>query len=290
MPFFKRNNYISIWFMDEGPQTAPPILLVPGMTCDLHDWSWQVKFLLQLGFRVVSFDIRGQGRSSAPAPTPGITSWPGLDADPSIVDYFPETRTYDIIALLEHLSITSTIVMSHSQGSLESYYLAAVRPDLVQALVTLDPIYVFDHAFREANASYFDLPSQTVPKILVYFEYSYSEGAPEWHKAWHRRRASQMDEQVMYAMAWGSWGNVDALGRKEVAITQFSGRLKCPRLTFGSNEDAVAADRNDIAKGSELDECAVIDGNGHWFHQLASDKFNDILKAWFGKIGALPVR
>jgi pimeloyl-ACP methyl ester carboxylesterase len=175
MPFLNINQQISIWFMDEGLRNAPPILLVPGLTCDLHDWSWQVKFLLELGFRVVSFDIRGQGRSSAPAPTPGITSWPGPNADPSIIDYFPETRTYDIIALLEHLSITSTIVMSHSQGSMESYYLATVRPDLVRALVSLDPIHRFDHAFRGANVSYFNLPSDTISKMITYFEWSYSE-------------------------------------------------------------------------------------------------------------------
>ncbi|KAL7943885.1 Alpha/Beta hydrolase protein [Trichoderma barbatum] len=289
MPFFERNNQISIWFMDEGSQSSPPILLIPGLTCDLHDWSWQVKFLLDLGFRVISFDIRGQGRSSAPAPTPGIISWPGPNADPAIIDYFPETRAYDIVALLKNLSVTSVIVISHSQGALESYYLATVRPDLVRALITLDPVYQFDNAFREANASYFEQPSDTISKMIVYFEMTYSESTPGWQKTWHIRRAKEMNEQVMYAMSWGGWGTVECLGRKETAIAEFGGKLKCPRLTIGSNEHAVAVDRNDIAEGSELDECVVIEGKGHWFHQLASDEFNSILRNWLEKIGALPV-
>lgn len=74
MPFFQRNANISIFYLDEGPRDAQVVLLIPGITCDLHDWNWQVRFLLAWGVRVITPDPRGQGRSSAPAPTPDIAS------------------------------------------------------------------------------------------------------------------------------------------------------------------------------------------------------------------------
>lgn len=113
MPFFQRTPVISLFYFDEGPQNAPVILLIHGLTCDLHDWSWQVPFLLKLGFRVISMDIRGHGKSSAPAPS-GVTSWPGPNAEPSITDYFPQTCAYDAAALLKHLSIDKAILMGVS--------------------------------------------------------------------------------------------------------------------------------------------------------------------------------
>lgn len=114
MPFFQRSEKIALWYLDEGAASAPTILLIHGLSCSLHDWNWQVPFLLYLGYRVVALDVRGHGRSSAPKPTPVITSWPGKDADPSIVDYYPQTCAYDAAALLDHLAIKSAIVMGVS--------------------------------------------------------------------------------------------------------------------------------------------------------------------------------
>ncbi|KAK0710757.1 Alpha/Beta hydrolase protein [Lasiosphaeris hirsuta] len=291
MPHFQRTPEIAIWYLDEGPRTAPVILLIPGLTCDLHDWSWQITFLLSLGLRVISMDLRGQGRSSAPTPTPGITTWPGPSPPPGVIDYYPQTCAHDGISLLESLGVAKTIVMGHSLGDLVGYYLTVTRPDLVTALVGVDPIHRWGHAWREANANFFDDLETVVEKMLVFFAYSYPPHAPDWQKAWHARRAAQMDPLVMYALSWGGWGDREnGLGRKEVAVREYSGRLKCPRLTFGCNEEAVAADKNELPKGSDLDECVLIEGEGHWFHQTASERFNQVLKGWLDKLGVLPVR
>ena len=46
-----------------GPDDAPTIVLVPGWTEPLQIWDLLTRGLLGRGFRVVSFDLRGQGRS-----------------------------------------------------------------------------------------------------------------------------------------------------------------------------------------------------------------------------------
>jgi len=81
-------------------------------------------------------------------------------------------------------------------------------------------------------------------------------------KAWHARRARQMDQGVLFAMTYGGWGDREyGLGRNEIAIKTWSGKLKCPRLVVRSDEEAVHVDRECLPKGSEeLDEAVVIGG------------------------------
>ena len=115
MPFFQRSQATSIFYLAEGPVEAPAVLLIHGWTCDLHDWNFQVPLLLELGYRVVTADLRGHGRSSAPEPSPGITQWPGPDADErGIVEYYSQTLAEDLARLLDHLSISNAIVMGRA--------------------------------------------------------------------------------------------------------------------------------------------------------------------------------
>jgi 3-oxoadipate enol-lactonase len=48
----------------DGPRT---VVLINGISDDLQAWSFQVEALLAAGYRVLRFDNRGVGRSSAPA-------------------------------------------------------------------------------------------------------------------------------------------------------------------------------------------------------------------------------
>jgi pimeloyl-ACP methyl ester carboxylesterase len=49
-----------------GPETVPTVLLVPGWTEKLQVYDLVTRGLLERGFRVVSYDLRGQGRSGTP--------------------------------------------------------------------------------------------------------------------------------------------------------------------------------------------------------------------------------
>ncbi|OHE98448.1 alpha/beta hydrolase fold [Colletotrichum orchidophilum] len=300
MPYFARNPSFNLFYLDEGPASAPyTVLLITGLSCEMHDWSWQVPFLLSHNLRVISVDSRGQGKSSAPQPTPGIRAWPGVEnsADPDVVEYYPQSTAEDMLALLTHLGVTQNlIVASHSLGDAAGYYIATARPDLVKASIGVDPIHAFSNAVRERDVHLFDAPGAQeaiLPILIEHFStYCYSPECPAWQKTWHLRRMAQFDKAVMYALCWGGWGDAEhSLGRQENAVKAFAGKLRCPRLTLGSDDWYVATDREHLPKGDEaLDEVVLIEGKGHWFHQLESEEFNGHLERWFQKIGMLPLK
>ena len=99
MPYFQCSDFVSIFYLDDGPKAARPVVLIHGLTSDLHDWNWRVPFLLDLGYRIITPDLRGHGRSSAPNPSPGVRRWLGSGVE-TTVDYYPQTMAHNLITLL----------------------------------------------------------------------------------------------------------------------------------------------------------------------------------------------
>src|SRR5437879_3497178 len=109
-----------VFYTDEGGGD-PPMLFVHGYTCDSHDWSWQLAHFAA-DHRVIAVDLRGHGRSSVPES--------GYDC---------RTFAEDLAALLRTLGCAPVVAVGHSMGGLVVSALAVEHPDLVQAVVAVDP-------------------------------------------------------------------------------------------------------------------------------------------------------
>ncbi|MBK7725411.1 MAG: alpha/beta hydrolase [Dehalococcoidia bacterium] len=64
MPFAQVND-ARMFYTDEGE--GSPVLMVHGWSCDGSDWAWQIPALKAAGYRCITPDLRGHGRSSVPA-------------------------------------------------------------------------------------------------------------------------------------------------------------------------------------------------------------------------------
>jgi len=126
-----------------GPTRPPQILAVHGLTG--HGLRWQTlatKHLPELA--IVAPDLIGHGRSSWAAP------W-NIDAN---VDA--------LAALLDAEADGPVVVVGHSFGGAIALNLAAVRPDLVSALVLLDPAVGLDGGWmRDIADDMFASPDYT---------------------------------------------------------------------------------------------------------------------------------
>lgn len=97
MPFVKvgteNSADVEIHYRDHG--AGPPVVLIHGYPLDGNSWERQERELLAAGYRCISYDRRGFGRSSQP------TS--GYDYD---------TFAADLRALLDHLALGEEVVLA----------------------------------------------------------------------------------------------------------------------------------------------------------------------------------
>ncbi|MFF0269852.1 alpha/beta fold hydrolase [Kribbella sp. NPDC004536] len=122
---------VPLWLADTGPATGPatgtaePLLLVHGWGGDARAWS----ALNFAGHRVLAVDLRGHGHS------------PVLRTG-----YRPADYARDLTALVERLEVGPVVAVGHSMGGQIVAELALERPDLVSAVVAIDPAYGADEA------------------------------------------------------------------------------------------------------------------------------------------------
>lgn len=92
--------------------------------------------LAPLGLRahVAALDLRGHGRSTAPAIPAKHRGW----------NVFRD----DVITALEQLSPNGTVLAGHSMGATTSLLVAGKRPDLVTGLVLVDPVLLSPSVYR----------------------------------------------------------------------------------------------------------------------------------------------
>ena len=105
-----------------GPEGGPPVLLLHGFPDSARVWRHQAPALAAAGFRVVTPDLRGFGRSDKPA---------GVDA------YNLLFLAGDVLAVLDSLGLARAHVVGHDWGAGLAWGLAAFAPERVDHLVAL---------------------------------------------------------------------------------------------------------------------------------------------------------
>jgi non-heme chloroperoxidase len=105
---------IEIHYEDHG--SGDPIVLIHGYPLNGNSWERQERELLANGYRVITYDRRGFGRSSQPT-----------------VGYDYDTFARDLNVLLEHLDLSDVVLVGFSMGSGEvTRYLANYGSDRVR--------------------------------------------------------------------------------------------------------------------------------------------------------------
>ncbi len=116
---------IEIHYNDHG--SGQPVLLIHGYPLDGNSRERQERELLANGYRVITYDRRGFGRSSQPT-----------------IGYDYDTFADDLHALLEYLDLSDLVLAGFPMGSGEVIrYLAAYGSERVQKAVLLGAIPPF---------------------------------------------------------------------------------------------------------------------------------------------------
>jgi pimeloyl-ACP methyl ester carboxylesterase len=261
MPFAEHNG-VKLFYTDDGDGEV--VLLLHGWCCDGQDWSWQAPALVEAGYRTIILDHRGHGRSSVPDQ-----------------DYRPQTLAHDAAALLDGLGISTAIVMGHSMGTVVASVLAVQRPDLVSALVLVDPVYHVSSEMAEAQTKNLAAPDPQGQTAKFWTGRFYKPHSPAWLRQLHARRLSGIPAHVVRGCWEGLYGTDESIGRAAVAQNYMPQR-KAPRFV-GCAATATADFERTFPMG-EHDEVHVFTG-GHFFHQheRESEEFNQAALKWLSQ-------
>jgi non-heme chloroperoxidase len=116
---------IQIYYEDHG--SGEPVVLIHGYPLDGHSWELQHRALLEAGYRVITYDRRGFGRSSQPT-----------------VGYDYDTLAADLDILLGHLALEDVVLVGFSMGTGEvTRYLSTYGSSRVRKAVMLGAIPPF---------------------------------------------------------------------------------------------------------------------------------------------------
>jgi pimeloyl-ACP methyl ester carboxylesterase len=117
---------------ESGAPDGPPLVCMHGAT-NTHDYVlMRNRILPRAGYRVISYDARGHGRSSPPADR----------------DYTHQALLTDLEAVMDALEIDAVVFIGVSMGCHAALSYAMRYPERVAGIVGITPAYDPEHSFR----------------------------------------------------------------------------------------------------------------------------------------------
>ncbi|WP_321889695.1 alpha/beta fold hydrolase [Paraburkholderia bannensis] len=243
------------------------VMFIHGWTCDSNDWMWQLPFF-ESRFRVIAVDLRGHGRSEV---TPQGTYAPSdyvSDIEAFIATRYPGQRF---------------AIVGHSMGAQIAALLAAKRPDLVGAVVSVDgSLGVPDAAAVFLAKTTHDLetgnPGNVVPTL---FNLLYARDTDPALKCWHARRAQGMPGHVVRESFGPLYFGENQVGMG-AASAVFCQNLTIPFYHLGRDAAQVKLIRPWFSHPKSRVE--AWSDTGHWIMQDRKDDVNRAVVAWLDNV------
>jgi pimeloyl-ACP methyl ester carboxylesterase len=267
MAFLKIDDEVDIFYNDWG--TGKPVVLIHGWPLDADMWSEQAVYLAEHGYRVITYDRRGFGRSSQP--------WTGYDYG---------TLAADLNALVEKFDLADATLVGFSMGGGEvARYLAiygfsriskaalvsAVTPFLLKTEDNPDGVAqsVFDEILAGLKADR--------PAFLASFgKKFFGQGILE-----HPVSTEMLQWSLNVAMLGSHRATLECA--KAFATTDFRGDMgafNIPTLIIHGTSDKTVPIESSAMQAAKLIPHAKLleyDGQPHGLHVTAKDRLNEDL-------------
>ena len=115
-------NELGYFVRDEGPIDGKPVLLLHGMPDDGEVWRVQIDALVARGYRVLTPDLLGYGRTPAAE---------------DLSRYTTDNIARDMVALLDHLHIAKVNLVGHDWGGGVAWSLMLAVPDKLNSATVI---------------------------------------------------------------------------------------------------------------------------------------------------------
>lgn len=250
----------------EEHTTGPVVLLLPTWSI-IHSrfWKAQVPYLARHA-RVITFDGRGNGRSSRPL-------------DPA--DYTSEEFVADALAVLDATSTRRAVLVSLSMGAQWALTLAAEHASRVAGAVFIGPTLPLPPRHEKRMVASFDDVLDTDKGWAKYnrhywmrdyrgfLEFFFAQCFPEPHST----------KQIEDCVGWGlettpeiliatavapAWRDISELGGDERHVQELAERVRCPVLVVHGDNDLITSHaRGEALAAMTGGKLVTLESGGH---------------------------
>jgi haloacetate dehalogenase len=262
---------------------GPPIVLLHGHPRTGATWHRVAPLLVESGRTVVVPDLRGYGRSTAPA------------ARPDHAQASKRAMAADILSLMRRLGHERFDLVGHDRGSYAAFRLAMDHPEAVRRVALLDCLPIVEHLdritpeFATAWYHWFFFAQPDVPERVIGADPdAWYHGDPEamGRENHAERREAVHRPEVVRAMLEDYRAGLTVDRADEEADRAAGRRLRMPLLVLWSQRDdleqlfgdpvAIWRDWADDVEGRPID-------SGHHVAEEAPGPLADALVEFFGR-------
>jgi pimeloyl-ACP methyl ester carboxylesterase len=210
----------SITLEGEELGEGPPVVLLHGLSATRRNVVQGSRALVKRGYRLISYDARGHGRSSA---APG---------------YAYGDLVADLAAVLGQLDLERAALVGSSMGAATAMAFALEHPERVPALVQITPAYTGHSRSAAADGENWEkLAAALEEGIDAFVEEAQPPGVPErWRDVAREATRQRMDRHEDLAAVTAALREVPASVAWE-GLDPLSA-LDLPVLVVGSRDDS----------------------------------------------------
>ena len=289
-----RSGECPIHVVDAGQ--GPVVVFCHGFPEIWLSWRNQIPALVNSGYRVLAFDMRGHGESGAPD---------------NVEDYSVLHTVGDVIAVLDSLNIEKTFIIGHDAGTTTAFHACLMRPDRFKGVVGLSIPYVprgpisllaglrhafpeefYIHYFQEAGVAETELEqdvANTIRKMVFgnsaqFCDAMFAHGGallPNLPDVPNSMAFFPEEEFNFYVKEYERTGFRGALNGYRVLelnwqlTAPWQGvSLPCPAFYIGGERDNVLDLPGTREFAQAMEQAAFVEGAGHWVQAEAPDRVN----------------
>jgi pimeloyl-ACP methyl ester carboxylesterase len=262
-------NGINLHVDDHGAGDGVPVLLLHGWPDSARLWRHQVPALTQAGFRVITPDLRGFGRSDRPE---------------DVAAYRLRNSVADVSGVLDVLGIESAHVVGHDWGAAVAWLTAMFLPGRVRSLTVVSvPHPLAPQTRRQLEMAWYQL----------FFQFEGIAEATMQHDDWAWMRMMtdsypDLEQAIADLSRPGAltasinWYRANLAPRMPGPPPELP-QVRVPTLGIWSDGDLYLDGQRmrasaDLVTGPWRYE--QVGGASHWIPLTAPDRLNDLLLDW----------
>lgn len=265
---------IQIVYGDHGREDETPVILIHGFPDSAKLWRNQVPLLVESGYRVLTPDLRGYGKSDKPDDT---------------ASYKIGLLAADVIAVLDDAGIETAHIVGHDWGAGVAWYLALAHASRVRSLTALSvghPLAFRSAGIRQLEKSWYTLLFQFEGLAEEWLSNNDWKGMRQWLgdtdelEAW----IADLSRPGALTAALGPYRANLGPERLLAPPTQLP-PIKCPVMGIWSDGDVALLESQMERSGEHVTgewRYERVEGIGHWIPLEAPQALNRLLLDWLG--------